>query len=68
MNENHKKNIDQVFGRTMMWVMLCVVVIAAITYTSKCNHSTQTRTPRGEWQEQQLHTLEDSIHAYEDGF
>lgn len=77
MRPRHKADIDRAFGRTMMWVCLCMVAIFFIAYVSHCIHTpieepTQeevgVREARGQWQELQLKTLEDSIHEFEDGF
>lgn len=77
MKAKHKADIDRAFGRTMMWVCLLMVVILCIAYVSNCIHSPKEEPPqdevgvreaRGQWQELQLKTLEDSIHEFEDGF
>lgn len=61
---SRKTRLDRAFGRTMMWVCLCMVGILFIAYISNCIHSNDR--PRGA--ERELTTLSDSIHEYEDGF
>ena len=59
-----ERDIDKAFGRTMMWVLLCVIAIFVIASVNKCSHTNDR--PRGA--ERELTTLSDSIHEYEDGF
>ena len=61
---SRKTELDRAFGRTMMWVVLCMLIIFLIAYASNCIHSDDR--PRGA--EKELITLSDSIHEYEDGF
>lgn len=74
MKAKHKTDIDRAFGRTMMWCVLCMLAILAIAYISHLMHTPQVEEETQEQPfnvreaRQQLHTLEDSIHAYEDGF
>lgn len=60
----NQSKIDEAFGRTMMWVCLCMVAILFIAYVSNCIHSNDR--PRGA--DRELTTLQDSIHEFEDGF
>lgn len=60
----NRERIDRAFGRTMMWVCLCMVAIFFIAYISNCIHSNDR--PRGA--DKELETLTDSIHEFEDGF
>lgn len=66
MKPKHKTDIDRAFGRTMMWVCLCMVVIFLIAYVSNCIHSEDNSRPRGA--DRELKTLTNSIHEFEDGF
>lgn len=59
-----RQDIDRAFGRTMMWVVLCMVVIMCLAYLSNCIH----RNERPRVQDKELTTLTDSIHEFEDGF
>lgn len=62
-----ERDIDKAFGRTMMWVMLCVIAIFVIASVNKCSHTSDRPRETVEC-DGGLETLEDSIHEYEDGF
>lgn len=77
MKGHHKKDIDRLFAKTMLLVLLSMIAIFAIAYISHRMHSPVEEQPqeelgvreaRGQWQELQLKTLEDSIHEFEDGY
>ena len=59
----NKSKVEETFGKVMMWVCLCLLVILFITYASNCSRSNDR--PRGA--DKELVTLEDSIHEFEDG-
>lgn len=73
-----RQDIDREFGRTMMWVVLCMLAILAIAYISHWMHTPQVEGDEAQEQPfnvrdarqqlQDLNTLEDSIHEFEDGF
>lgn len=56
--------LNEMFDKTMKWLLLVFVIVATLAGISKCAHGND----RPREIERELTTLTDSIHEFEDGF